>query len=58
MAFECPECGTTMEVIGDSPANVRVCRACKLLQWEENGKTEIRYPHPVSVTSEEPSAKN
>ena len=28
----------------DLPRNMRVCPACKLLQWEENGKTHTRFP--------------
>jgi hypothetical protein len=37
-----------MEPIGDT---TRVCPACKLLQWEEDGKTHSRVP--VRVTGEQ-----
>jgi hypothetical protein len=44
-----------MELIaGESPSRLRVCPACKLLQWDEGGKTHTRYPQPVRVTGEEP----
>jgi hypothetical protein len=47
---KCPQCGNEMEVVAPT---IRVCPACKLLQFEENGKIETRYPHPVEVTGEE-----
>ena len=49
--FPCPVCGTTMEPIESEDLrhlqHVRVCPACKVLAWEENARTEIRYPQEV-----------
>ena len=47
MEFSCPECGSTMEVIGEPPSNLRIGPACGLLQWDEGGKTQTRYPELV-----------
>ena len=47
---KCFECGTMMDVVAPT---VRVCPACKLLQFEDEGKIETRYPHTVKVKSAE-----
>ena len=45
--FTCPECGTAMEPMGETPSDLRVCPACGLLQWEGGGKTETRHGERV-----------
>ena len=50
MEFTCPECGSKMEPIAETPSNLRVCPACKLLQWDEGGNAHTRYPGPANVT--------
>ena len=40
-----------MDVV--APITVRVCPACKLLQFEEEGRIETRYPHHVKVKAAE-----
>jgi predicted Zn-ribbon and HTH transcriptional regulator len=47
---KCFECGTIMDVVTPT---VRVCPACKLLQFEDEGKIETRYPRPVKVRAAE-----
>ena len=42
--YVCPSCGSELEVIGDSRSHLRVCRNCKVIQWDEDGRTETRYP--------------
>lgn len=43
-AYVCPNCGSEMEVLGFSASHFRVCPACKELQWDQDGRTETRYP--------------
>ena len=45
--FTCPKCGSTMEVIGQAPSNLRVCPSCKVLQWDDGEKTQTRYPQLI-----------
>jgi hypothetical protein len=36
-----------METMGNPSAGMRVCPNCYVLQWEEDGKTETRYPQTL-----------
>ena len=48
MKFTCPECGSAMELMDDSPSHLWVCPMCALLQWEEGGKAETRHGRGLS----------
>jgi Zn-finger nucleic acid-binding protein len=46
--FVCPGCKSKMEVIGESRLHLRVCPNCSVIQWDQDGKTETRYPHSTA----------
>jgi hypothetical protein len=43
-ACVCPRCASEMLVVDNFSLYLRVCYVCKVVQWDENGKTETRYP--------------